>query len=307
MSDHSVDTVIKEINRLKKEVVDAHNMSIKTDTNMHNLYAEMKRITDNQQMMFRSNRFHSWVAYVLFVVIIGTAAILVANAHANSLRDRNNGLQATVDTLQAEVTKLTKNREEYKAAEVQAWALWQALKEGNRKDAIRQYQQMNRAPLGKTLLAMFDRELAVMKVAAAESHYKEGVNLYRVGNYTNAVRELKAALELAPDFPNATMAHYYLGFTYFKLKKSGETIAELELAVKDAPEAAESPRARYTIGLAMEMGGNKEEAMHYYKQAVKVRGKNPYRKRMWERISDLAGAKKAKKKKAADTGDGADE
>jgi len=303
MAEHSLDTVIKEINRLKKEVVDAHNMSIKTDTNMHNLYSEMKRITENQQQMFRGTRFHSWIAYVLFVVIISVSAGLIANASSSNLSDSNERLENTVSALQAEVNDLKKQQEEFNAAQVQAWALWQALKEGNRKDAIRQYEKMNRRPLGKTLLAMFDKELAVMKSEAAERHYKEGVSLYRVGNYTNAVRELTAARDLSDNFPNRDMTAYYLGFAHFKMKKYSEAIQELEQAVKDKEDAAESPRARYTIGLALEMGGNKDEAIRYYKDAVKVKGKNPYRKRMWERIGALAKSKKKKKKAAPAEGE----
>ncbi len=296
MADSGNSEIIKAIKKLEKEMVDAHNMSIKTETNLRNLYAELKRIVENQERAARASRWQSYVAYILFVVIISAGAIMGAKYYAASIEVKMQTLQKRLDEAEQRLAELTKEKEERKAAQVQAWALYKALKENDQKEALKVYKNLNRKALGKTLLAVLDSRISEIKDEMARRSLKEGIRLYRVGNYTNAIRELSSILKMNPEFEQRPKALYYIGFSQFNLKNYKEALKYLEEATRLAPDADEAPRARFLYGLCMEFGGNKEEALEYFQQLLRTPGKNPYRSRIRDRINAI---RKAKSKRPA--------
>ena len=72
--DHT-DVVLEELARLREEVVNTRNVTIKTDNVIKNLSAEVKAITDKQARQERKTLINSVAAYFLFVVLITGGSI----------------------------------------------------------------------------------------------------------------------------------------------------------------------------------------------------------------------------------------
>ena len=89
-----------------------------------------------------------------------------------------------------------------------------------------------------------------------EIHHELAVPFSRLGRPEDAVKELQAAVRLAP---KEAEFHFELALAWNELGESAKAIAELEEAVKLNPHHA---RAEYNLGLARNAAGNPAGAIH---------------------------------------------
>src|SRR5687767_2870499 len=66
----------KEFNELRKEIIEARNLVIKTDNLLKNLHAEMKLIGNRQQAFERRSVLSSWVAMGIVAVLCTAGAFV---------------------------------------------------------------------------------------------------------------------------------------------------------------------------------------------------------------------------------------
>jgi len=288
----------RDVKHLEKVMVDAQNMSIKTDNNLRSLYAELKRIADNQSRAIQSTRFHSIGVYLLLTVVLVAAAAIIGRFYLTSLKESIAACQEKREVLAGQVARLEKDNESRAAAAIQALNLYEALKQDQKEAAVRQYDQLNRAALDKAMVGLFDDRILAIRKDLAAQHQKEGLRMYRVGNHTNAIREFNTAMTLSETFDGKDLSLYYLGFALFKEKDYQGALKALEEAVNADDKAREYPQALMTMGLAMEQGGNLEEAQRHYEKVIAQSGRNLYRSKM---LMQLAALKKtlAKREKEA--------
>lgn len=104
----------------------------------------------------------------------------------------------------------------------------------------------------------------------ARALYEEGLAAYKADRDEEAVKKLKRAVELAPDFPEA---NYRLGLAYNATKQREEADKAFEGAVKAYEKLTKrEPKnsdAFYFLGLSYEQLGKYDEAVKALKEAVK--------------------------------------
>jgi len=107
-----------------------------------------------------------------------------------------------------------------------------------------------------------DRLSARKTSIPAEELFKEGLDLYHRGEYSDAISPLKKAIEKDPNYSDA---HYLLAFIYFFQKKDTLAIQKLKSTIKIEPYL---PDPHYFLGVALKRNGRYEEACTHYKIAL---------------------------------------
>ena len=75
-----------DISLLRKEVIEARNLVIKTDNLLKNLHAELKQMGRKHEEQEKRHWMTSVTAYIGFAVIAGVGAIAFANAEVRTAR-----------------------------------------------------------------------------------------------------------------------------------------------------------------------------------------------------------------------------
>jgi len=100
--------------------------------------------------------------------------------------------------------------------------------------------------------------------------YSKGEANYKAGNYEAAVKDLKEAVKLSPDWDDP---HYVLAISLIELGRLTEAIDEfkqvVKLAIKDEPKVL----AYYNMGNAYADMRMYEEAIESYQQAIELNAK----------------------------------
>lgn len=107
---------------------------------------------------------------------------------------------------------------------------WSYYRKGDSKTALAKFEEAIAKDPNTPLLPGIERDIGIVS--------------YNRGDYENAVRHLKKAIELVPDFVDA---HYWLGQCYLKQYKRAESIAAFQKAVKLAPDSEYGIKAKESL------------------------------------------------------------
>ena len=75
-----------DLSGLRKELIEARNLVIKTDNLLKNLHAELKQMGRKHEEQEKRHWMTSVTAYIAFAVIAGAGAIAYANAEVRTAR-----------------------------------------------------------------------------------------------------------------------------------------------------------------------------------------------------------------------------
>jgi serine/threonine-protein kinase len=104
---------------------------------------------------------------------------------------------------------------------------------------------------------------------SASEFYENGTYFLSIRSYDAAVRDLRRAIELQPDFP---AAHNRLGRAL--LFKGQDAAASEEFRKAIEQRGGNYPTAQYNLGFALRQGGDRERALEAYRGAIESRGGN---------------------------------
>src|ERR1043166_682175 len=95
-----------DISLLRKEVVEARNLVIKTDNLLKNLHAELKQMGRKQEMFESRHWMTSIVAYIICPVLIGLGAFSLSRAEIRVAREEASANESKVHQLTQDLEKL---------------------------------------------------------------------------------------------------------------------------------------------------------------------------------------------------------
>ncbi|HYH87300.1 MAG TPA: serine/threonine-protein kinase [Pyrinomonadaceae bacterium] len=122
--------------------------------------------------------------------------------------------------------------------------------------------------LGRTLSAAgaAPRGAMVQQPRNAAEFYENGTYFLSIRSYDAAIRDLRRAVELQPDFPSA---HNRLGRALMFKGQFPAAVEEFRKAVEQ--RGGNFPTAQYNLGFALQQLGNNEKAVAAYRDAIKSR------------------------------------
>lgn len=277
--------ITNEIADLKREIVEARNMNIKTDNSMRALFAEIKKVTTNQKSAERRARFASLGAYILFALIIGFAAFWVSGVKASQLSLIIDDQKTALAGLQREVETLKADIETRHAAEKRAVFLLNLIREEKKDEAVREYRKTEMASFSRVESDLLQERIDAFAKELAKRHFERGVSQWKIGGYASAVQEFERALDYQPDLEDYASLQYFMGLSLFQTRKYEAAIAALRTAISSEVKLDWSSNARVKIAEALIADKKLEEALLYMEAIPNEQLRPPARQEITQKIA----------------------
>src|SRR5437870_8478622 len=172
-----------DLSTLRKELIEARNLVIKTDNLLKNLHAELKQMGRKHEEQEKRHWMTSVTAYIAFAVIAGAGAIAYANAEVRTARSDAQANEARAAALQKDAEKIKAAEQTRRDSSEKALRVYELLgseKEGPAlNQAMTQAMHLDRGQLSALEGKAIDDRAAGMKRQLAEAARSAGESAYR--------------------------------------------------------------------------------------------------------------------------------
>ena len=153
----------EEIREIRKEIVESRSLTIKNNNLVQNLNGDIKQISRVLEQGRISSLINSWVAYLLFVALLGGGALYVVRTQGARTRHELETARTTATAAERRANDLEavarrRGEEDEKALRV-VRALRAAGKDRNaQQSAVQAYASLDRSLLSKSEVELLDGE-----------------------------------------------------------------------------------------------------------------------------------------------------
>ena len=256
---------------LRKEVIEARNLIIKTDNLLKNLHAELKQMGRKHDEQEKRHWMTSVTAYIAFAVIASVGAIAFARAEVKTAREEASQNEARARTLQQDAEKIKTADQQRREASEKAARVYDLLgseKEGpGLNQAMTQAVHLERDKISALEAKAIDDRAAGMKVRIAEMALERGQSAFRRQDWRGVSTELGRYVELEPKVQDA-MIWFHLGSARIQTREFKEAVMPLETFLKNTGGTKTAQYAGLLLGQAYEEINNPAKARDVYEHAV---------------------------------------
>ncbi|HUU03690.1 MAG TPA: hypothetical protein VM425_19800 [Myxococcota bacterium] len=281
-------TVEDMVGEIKKEIIESHNLIIKTDNLVKNLASEIKAVQKKQERYERKYIFNSVVAYVIFVVVIFGGLYVAFDAKVGVVRHEKQALEEKLQKAKAEIDGL-QNKLSVRARQEKVTERFLRLKKENRPfDALKVAENLDASMLSPVMAHMVERETTDLRRTLAMESLDAGKTLYQKAHLNKALRELDRALQIKPPAELAAKIQQQRAQVLLKLNRNAQA-AEAFLAAAQADPASKS--ADYLLYMAagtLETSGDVPRALQAYERVLKDHPASPYASQARRQIAKLS-------------------
>jgi tetratricopeptide (TPR) repeat protein len=282
-----------DISLLRKEVIEARNLVIKTDNLLKNLHAELKQMGRKHEEQEKRHWMTSVTAYVGFAVIAGVGAIAFANAEVRTARGDAQANEARAAALQKDAEKIKasdQTRRETSERALKVYELLGSEKEGpGLNQAMTQAMHLDRAQMSALEAKAIDDRAAGMKRQLAEAARTAGESAYRRQDWKQAAQDLGRYVELEPKVSDS-MIWFHLGNARIQTREYQGAIQPLESFLKSAGGTKTAQYAGLLLGQSYEEVGNAARAKEVYERALNLYPGSDFATQLRNRLRRLAAA-----------------
>jgi TolA-binding protein len=278
---------------LRKEVVEARNLIIKTDNLLKNLHAELKQMGRKQEMFESRHWMTSIVAYVIFTVLIGLGAFSLSRAEIRVAREEASANESKVHQLTQDLEKLRAGEAARREASEKAARVYDLLgteKEGpGLNQAMSQAVHLDRQLVSSLESKAIDDRAAGMKGRMAQAALDRGNRAFRANDWGTAAQELTRYLELEPKAED-NVVYFRLGNALTQTKDFAKAIAPLETFLKNTGGTKTAQYAGFLLGTAYEETGKADKARAAYERAASLYPGSEFAPMIRNKLRHLSGS-----------------
>jgi hypothetical protein len=260
-----------ELALLRKEVIEARNLVIKTDNLLKNLHAELKQMGRKHDEQEKRHWMTSVTAYVAFAILAGAGAFAYARAEVRSAHDEAVQNEARAKQLTQESERFARNEAAHKDESEKAARVFELLgseKEGpGLNQAMSQAMHLDRKLISPLEAKAIDDRAAGMKTRIADGALERGQRAFRQQDWRTASTELGRYVELQPKVDDP-LVWFHLGNARTQTKEWAAAIQPLESFLKAVSSTKTSQYAGFLLGSAYEETGNPAKARDAYERAA---------------------------------------
>ncbi len=282
-----------EMAALRKEVIEARNLVIKTDNLLKNLHAELKQMGRKHEEQEKRHWMTSVTAYIGMAVLAGAGAIAYARAEVRTAREEAQANEARAAALQKDAEKIKAAdvvRRDASAKALRVYDLLGSEKEGPAlNQAMTQALHLDRGQLSALESKAIDDRAAGMKQKIAESARSAGESAFRRQDWKGVSQELGRYVELEPK-PSDNMIWFHLGSARVQTREFQGAIQPLENFIKSTGGTKTAQYAGLLLGQAYEETGNPTRAKEVYDRAVLLYPGSDFATMIRTRLRRLANA-----------------
>jgi hypothetical protein len=283
--------VASDVDALRRKLDEQASTLRRNHQAMTALADSLGKVVEAGRKRDRRAGFNSFVAYIIFTVLVGGGALLLYRSRASELVRAKNDAVTDLDATRKELQAAQAQLQARDAAAARAYALYQSIKDGKRVDVT-----TTNAELAQLALTPTEREVLADAQKQARAHLFDagvaaGADDVRKGDFARAIAELTRAAGYGA--PTAA-SHYWLGVALVRAKGKdadpARAVDELRAAVA---EKIDQDDARFWLGVALEGAGKPAEARKEYEKYAAAQPTAPYAaqaRARWVALGQPAGA-----------------
>jgi tetratricopeptide (TPR) repeat protein len=249
---------------LRRDIAEAHGVANRTLNSVSTLAASLKEVVVRQEKYERGLNLNSFVAYLLFTVLLGGGFYLLYRSRAGQLtaeRDAALHKQAEAAEDAAAVRRELAARDD---ADRKAAAFYALLKDGKKADAIAGWPDLQKVKLAPVTAQILEEGVARARAEIVDGAFAAGVEAAKGEQWKKAAIELKRALTYEEEGPRAAQMRYYYGVALTKQGDYQEAGRQLEAALAAGVEKNVGADARYFLAMSLELGKQLDRARSEY-------------------------------------------
>jgi TolA-binding protein len=236
---------------LRREIAEAQALAARTHAAVTTLTATLKDLVTRQDRYERGLNLNSFVAYVLFTVLLGTGFYLLYRSRAEALvGDRDAALRARGEAV-AGAAAARAELEEREAGARKAAELWALLQEGRRSDLIARMPELAGARVSPVERQVLEQGALRARAELVDASFAAGLDAAKAQQWKRAATELSRALTFEDQGPRAIQMRYHYGVALLKQGDAEEALKQLEAALAGG-EKVGGPEARFHLAAALE-------------------------------------------------------
>ena len=257
----SAETLWAMLDALRRKLDDNATVGRKTQQAMVQLADSLANQVASNRQRTRWLNLNSFVAYVLFTMILGAGFLLLYRVRTSGLlADRISAQHereaAVTRAIQAETQLRERN-----GADAAVWDVYALLTTGKRQAGLTALAGLANAKLSKTERAVFAELEQRTRAELVDDQYRIGLAAFRTGKFADVVANLGAALSIESKGQRAAAMRYYLGVAQLKLLHPEAAVVALEHALGADVEIED---ARYYYASALDALGQAARARAEY-------------------------------------------
>lgn len=255
----------KELQEIRKEVVEARNLVIKADNQLKSLHAAIKQLGEKQRSFERRSLATSATAFILFASLSSLGAFMFARSEIRVTSEQL--VEARTARAASDVALADARAREQEVAEESARALklFERLSSDEEKVRVAALEEV--IALEPQHLSALERRALEDKAyslrqAIADAAFESGRTAFYRKDYTTAARELNRHLTVAvkPD----PFAPFLLGQSFHAQRDFSSAVEPLENFLREMPTAKSADYAMLILGESYAETGQKEKAIETY-------------------------------------------
>ncbi|MCP4602211.1 MAG: tetratricopeptide repeat protein [Proteobacteria bacterium] len=250
-----------ELKEIKKEIIEARGLIIKSNNLANSLSAEVRSIAKRQASYERHMSWNSIVAYIIFVILIFIGAQLVYNQRQTALEESITKEKSRADAAEKEIAKLKKDRRpDNKTSGEDLLALYELIHDRDRQAAIDTFEKVNQEQLTPLELKLLEDSIENFRSDLSMIHYARGHELMGEKKFAEAVEEFRTSLRFKGDAGHATAAKIEMANALRLQGKPREAIAVLQRLMEEHLDRALSDDAYWFLALSHQEAHQRDEA-----------------------------------------------
>ncbi len=257
-----------DIQEIKKEIIQSHNLIIKTDNLVKNLSAEIRQIKKKQESYERRNWINSVGAYVVIGTLCFTGIYIGFEAKVEAVRRERDQLAEKLAEVSSEAEDLQKKLSVRDQQEKAAERLLRLKREKRDDEALKVAEGLDVNRLSPVLGRMVSRETEELRRKIGKEALDAGKSLLQRGYLRRSGREFDRALAVSPPAPIRADAHYQRANMMLKMNKNARAASDFLAAVKADPQASFADHALFSAASSLENSGDVPKALEAYRRLV---------------------------------------
>jgi predicted Zn-dependent protease len=251
-----------ELKEIKKEIIEARGLIIKSNNLTNSLAAEVRSIAKRQAGYERHISWNSIAAYVIFVVLIFVGLYLIYNQRQAGLEQAIAKVRARAEKAEKELGELKKTakRSDGKSESEDLMALYQLVREHQRQEAIDAFEKIDPSTLTPLEAKLLKNAIDGFRADLSMQHYARGLDLLAEQKYAESVEEFRTSLKYKSDAGHATAAKIEMANALRLQGKPREAIAVLQRLLEEHLDRELSDDAYWYLALSHEDAHQKDEA-----------------------------------------------
>jgi TolA-binding protein len=254
------------VESLRRELIEARNLAIKTDNLVKNLSAEIKQIARHQDAYQRKYLFNSGIAYILFVAVVFTGLYIAFNAKITSAHRDVEHYTARNAQLREQLENAERDLERRREAETIAYEFFELLENGSRDDVVERFTEVQAQLADRAMIELFRDRVEEINYELSEEAYREGMTYIQQENWSDARDAFLKSLDHLDRTPWAPELYFFLGEALYNLDDYEGALhyTEQALAAEELDDAHRA-QAQYRRGLCLEATGRLVDATEAFR------------------------------------------